>query len=148
MIRSKIISIKACLPVPALVILAILCSLTNCESESTNCIARSLSPECNGYEPTEGPLIIRVSSSGSNSLIPIQIFYDDFDEGDPFILDTLSSGTKEYILPIGRYSGTAQYLEGKDTILVVAADKIETVQEEKCDLYCWEVKEGKLDLRL
>lgn len=126
----------------------ILSTLLSCNVEDTNCIERRLSMECMGFEPIEGALVVRVSISGTGRKIPIQIFENDFDEGQPILIDTLTDPSKEYILPIGDYSGTALYIEGNDTVLVVAGDDISTFEEETCDEWCWDVDEGWLDLRL
>lgn len=143
--RSRLSAVSKSMWIGGLLILTLPFSVSSCTEDENGWI----SPFSNCHvEPTHGRLRVEVSAQ-RNAGVPIQLFEGDFDEGEPFLLDTLYSSSREYRLPVGDYSGTARYLEGVDTILVVAGDDISTSQTEDDDGdLCWQVENGTLDLTL
>ena len=70
-------------------------------------------------------------------------------EDDILILtDTLSVTEQNYTMSVGRYSGSALYLVGIDTVLAIDGDKISTDHESYCEGDCWHVDDAELNLEL
>lgn len=63
--------------------------------------------------------------------------------------DSVSVAQFSYELRADRsYAVTARYLVGQDTIIAIGSDDITTSETEYENGFCWEVTDGKVDVRL
>ena len=131
----------------ALMYLLIL-SFTGCTIFDEECEERPFWKECEHQRPTHGMLNILVTINSENPSVPINIYRGDFELGILILSDTLTMNEFEYTLPINKYSATAKYISGQDTIIAVDGGEISVKLIEYCDENCWEVYDATLDLEL
>ena len=128
-------------------IISIFLLCISCSPEE-DCEEKAFWEDCLIEEPTLGRLNVRVTTNAANPEVKIHIYAgDDFETGVLVIKDVLNENVS-YHLPFGDYSGTAVYYVGSDSLLAVDGDDISKSLEEYCDIDCWEISEGNLDLTL
>lgn len=105
--------------------------------------------DCVSTKPEVGSFEVKATVNNQHPAVPITIFLGDIETDAIVLRDTLTSAIRTYELPADeRYSATALYVVGRDTILVVDADDISTNRKEYRDTYCWDVRAGEADLQL
>lgn len=120
--------------------------LASCNTESTTDCDYS---DCDTYRPEDGLVHLEVTNTESNRNIPIIIYRGRMDAKDTFLLDTITTGGKDYFLPVDQYySARAEYQKNGDKWYVVDGDRLELKSNVVCDSTCYEVIEINLDLRL
>jgi hypothetical protein len=100
-------------------------------------------------EPFEtGYLYIRSTINSQNDSVPIYVYYGNLTDNqlDTFFYSTTTM--KSLIRPLGEYSVVAEYLRGKDTIVVFDGDNIDDDETEYSDKSCWSLDNAHVDMRL
>lgn len=105
---------------------------------------------CIDVRPTTGQLVIRSTINGKNLQVPIAVFRGDFEKNDLVLRDTLTGSGVTYVLPVDRYySVVAEYIQSDgDTVIAIDGDDISVDVDEYCDRDCYDVDEGRIDVRL
>ena len=126
----------------------IILSPFDCDILDEECEERPLWKTCEHQSPTHGILNISVTINSEYPSVPINVYRGNFELGILILIDTLTIDEVEYILPISKYSATAKYISGQDTIITVDGGEISVELFRYCDEYCWEVYDTTLDLEL
>jgi hypothetical protein len=128
------------------VILAILCLLPGCEDKSDLPYA----PEnCNEQKPAFGEIHLRITINAENPSVPVTVYRGNYDDGIVVTTETFTTTTGSILLDTEeRYSATASYRRGPDTILVLDEAEVGVSSEEFRDATCWTVHDGSMDLQL
>ena len=119
-----------------------------CNIFDEECEERPFWIECEHQRPTNGIINISVTINSENPSVPINVYRGDFELGILILSDTLNIDKVEYVLPINKYSATAKYISGQDTIIAVDGGEISVKLIEYCNENCWEVYDANLDLEL
>lgn len=104
--------------------------------------------DCLEREPAEGILRIEVTLDGLNSIVPIEVYYGDYENNLLYFADTLNTFAYEYWVPNGDYSVKAKYNARIDNRLVtvysIDGGNISYSSTNYCDGDCY--TEGRLVL--
>jgi len=127
------------------IILTMLLLITGCD----DCSDGNYKPfDCLEREPAEGILRIEVTLDGFNPVVPIEVYYGDYENGLLYFADTLDSFDYEYWVPNGDYSVKAKYNARIDSRLVtvysIDGGNISPSSTSYCDGDCY--TEGRLVL--
>jgi hypothetical protein len=104
---------------------------------------------CMSEEPTLGELDMKLTINSENLLVPLYIYRGNLE--DNIILDTIFSDSENIKYEVGLnflYTVVAEYIKNNDTILVVDGTNVEKISGYYCDSLCWNIKGGKLNLKL
>lgn len=105
--------------------------------------------DCNTWEPYWGLLNIDATINSLNPVVPLVIYYGDFNNYDTAWIDTATSEFYQVYMPIGEYySVVAKYKTNSETIYAVDGDEITKKSEDVCDSVCWIVEDGRIDVKL
>jgi hypothetical protein len=106
--------------------------------------------DCLSSKPQNGYVNIDITINAQNPSVPVDVYEGPIEAGQLVQRDTVSVRQFSYQLPVDRsYSVTARYLVGPDTVLAIDAGKIETEEKEyRNSVYCWEVDDADVDVRL
>lgn len=89
------------------IILTVLLLITGC---SDDCSDGNYKPyDCLEREPSEGILRIEATLDGLNPVVPIEVYYGDYENDLLYFVDTLGTFAYEYWVPNGDYSVKAKY---------------------------------------
>ena len=126
--------------------LSMLILLSGCDE---NCRDGNYKPyDCLEREPAEGILRIEVTLDGLNSIVPIEVYYGDYENNLLYFADTLDTFAYEYWVPNGDYSVKAKYNARIDNRLVtvysIDGGNISYSSTNYCDGDCY--TEGRLVL--
>jgi len=89
------------------IILTVLLLITGCDSD---CSDGNYKPyDCLDREPSEGILRIEATLDGLNPVVPIEVYYGDYENNLLYFVDTLDTFAYEYWVPNGDYSVKAKY---------------------------------------
>ena len=119
-----------------------------CYDEDEDCTHRPIWKDCFSYEPGEGLVEVSVTLNTENPWVVVKLYENDIEDDILILTDTLSVTERNYTLSVGRYSGSALYLEGVKKVLVIDGDKISTDHESYCEGDCWHVDDAELNLEL
>ncbi len=104
--------------------------------------------DCLEREPANGILKIEVTLDGLNPIVPIEVYYGDYENNLLYFADTLDSFAYEYWVPNGDYSVKAKYNAriNNRTVTVYSIDggNISPSSTNYCDGDCY--TEGRLVL--
>jgi len=104
---------------------------------------------CIQVQPTKGRLTVKLTVSAQSAQVPLTVYYGDIEDERIVTCETVDEGTVDYELPVNeRYSVTALYISGPDTVLVVDGDDIKAEQRHYRNATCWEISNGTIDVRL
>jgi hypothetical protein len=104
---------------------------------------------CERTEPDLGHLNIRLTLNRENPRVPITVYRGDVDAGEIVESDTVSVDRFSYELATReRYSVTALYIAGADTILVIDEARIGIDSKDYRDGTCYTSDDGEIDVRL
>jgi hypothetical protein len=104
---------------------------------------------CLDTKPATGHLHVQITLNAQNPRVPINVYEGPIESGRLVRSDSLGVSQFSYELPADHsYAVTARYLVGQDTVLAIGSDDIRTSQTQYYDAYCWEVGDGKVDVRL
>ena len=103
---------------------------------------------CITYRPDSGNLIINLTIDAENQQVPVTVYRERLENNDIRYQDTVNTSEFEVFVPLGYYyTVTAEYVSGKDTILVVDGDMIETKKViGQCETICWIISGGVLNV--
>ncbi len=104
--------------------------------------------DCIEHAFERGYLYIRCTINSQNDSVPVYVYYGDLQKND---LDTFfyaKTSSKTLIRPLGDYSVVAEYIRGRDTIVVFDGDDIDTDETEYSDKSCWSLDNAHVDVRL
>jgi hypothetical protein len=88
------------------IILTVLLLITGC----SDCSDGNYKPyDCLEREPAEGILRIEATLDGLNPVVPIEVYYGDYENNLLYFVDTLDTFAYEYWVPNGDYSVKAKY---------------------------------------
>lgn len=126
--------------------LSTLLMFTGC---SEDCSDGNYKPyDCLDREPSEGILRIEVTLDGLNPVVPIEIYYGDYENNLLYFVDTLDTFAYEYWVPNGDYSVKAKYNARINNRLVtvysIDGGNISSSSTSYCDGDCY--TEGRLVL--
>ena len=127
------------------IILTMLLLITGCD----DCSDGNYKPyDCLEREPAEGILRIEVTQDGLNPIVPIEVYYGDYENNALYFADTLNSFYYEYWVPNGDYSVKAKYNAMINNRLVtvysIDGENISPSVTNYCDGDCY--SEGRLVL--
>jgi hypothetical protein len=127
------------------IIIAMILLITGCD----DCSDGNYKPyDCLEREPAEGILRIEVTLDGLNSVVPIEVYYGDYENNALYFADTLNSFDYEYWVPNGDYSVKAKYnaMINNRLVTVYSIDggNISSSVTNYCDGDCY--SEGRLVL--
>lgn len=146
----KLVSIRLSVIISSVAVIMLLAiSLWSCSKYAyVDCETYDYS-NCIEDEPFSGNMEINVSITPAQPEVTIVIYEGYFPEQKVVMTHTLLTSKRNISLPIGKhYAVTASYVRDGKTIIAVDGDKITKKSYNVCDAVCWEVKEGKVDLRL
>ena len=126
--------------------LSMLILLTGCDE---NCNDGNYKPyDCLDREPSEGILRIEATLDGLNPVVPIEVYYGDYENNLLYFVDTLDTFAYEYWVPNGDYAVKAKYSARIDNRLVtvysIDGGNISSSVTNYCDGDCY--TEGRLVL--
>ncbi|KPK80556.1 MAG: hypothetical protein AMS27_16820 [Bacteroides sp. SM23_62_1] len=106
--------------------------------------------ECYNIEPDSADLIIYLTINDDYSVVPIMIYKDQVDDNRIEHIDTVTASPYYLFVSVNQYySVKAEYHSDGKTIYAVDGDKIETKHvSESCDVECWVISGGIMDVRL
>jgi hypothetical protein len=105
--------------------------------------------DCQKTKPATGHLIVEITLNAQNTKVPVKVYVGPIEDGQLVKSDSVSVAQFSYELLADRsYAVTARYLVGQDTILAIGSDDITTSETEYENGFCWEVTDGKVDVRL
>lgn len=106
--------------------------------------------DCYEEKPTIGLMSISVSISGENDSIPIRILKGKLEDGEVYLLDTLTEDFVEFWVKVGYfYTVEATYFSEGKRILAVDGDKVSVyLDDSNCDVACWRANDGRTDCKL
>lgn len=117
-----------------------------CSSTSDDCTTSS---NC-VTEPYEyGPLTVKITLNAENDTVPVTIYLGNAEDLDT--LDYFELWDDKYTLyfPVDqKYSATARYKRGNQTIRAVDGDRINLTSNNDCGTRCYDVTGAVMDLRL
>ncbi len=119
-----------------------------CYDDDEDCTHRPIWKDCYSYEPGEGLVEVAITLNTENSWVVVKLYENDIEDDILILTDTLSVTEQNYTMAVGRYSGSALYLVGIDTVLAIDGDKISTDHESYCEGDCWRVDDAELNLEL
>jgi hypothetical protein len=128
------------------IVLTVLLLITGCDSD---CSDGNYKPyDCLEREPSEGILRIEATLDGLNPVVPIEVYYGDYENNLLYFVDTLDTFAYEYWVPNGDYSVKAKYNARIDNRLVtvysIDGGNISYSSTNYCDGDCY--SEGRLVL--
>lgn len=107
--------------------------------------------DCYQIEPDSADLVIRLTIDEVNPFVPVVFYKGNVESNNIEWIDTFISETATLYSKVGQYySIEAKYLTGNgDTIIAIDGGKIKTTFiRDACDVDCWVVRGGKLDVRV
>jgi len=106
-------------------------------------------PDCQKTKPATGYLIVEITLNAQNTKVPVKVYEGPIEDGQLVKSDSVSVAQFSYELLVDRsYAVTARYLVGQDTVLAIGSDDITTYQTDYESGFCWELTNGKVDVRL
>ncbi len=105
---------------------------------------------CEEVRPSEGPLIVRSSVTGSGPT-RIWVYRGDFELNDQILDTSISTAGFSLTLPTDQYySVVAMYVKTNgDTIVAIDGDEIDVSSDEYCGgVECYDVDPGNIDVLL
>ena len=104
---------------------------------------------CDTREPITAKMKIRITVNEQNQKVPVKIYYGNFEENKLFAEFDTAVTDFEYEMPVGdKFSLTAKYYSGNDSILAIDGIEITKKSTKNCDSICWTLKNDDADLRL
>lgn len=120
--------------------------LFGCENAnfSTDC------SECYQIEPDSADIHVKFTINDENGYVPLVVYKGDYEDNVVEWTDTTYDSDYYLYVPVNEFwSVKAKYIRGTDTIYAIDGDKIKTdLNTDDCDVECYEIKGGKLDVRL
>ena len=105
--------------------------------------------DCQKTKPANGHLNVEITLNAQNTKVPVCVYVGPIEDGRLVKSDSVGVAQFSYELPADRsYAVTARYLVGQDTIIAIGSDDITTSETEYENGFCWEVTDGKVDVRL
>ena len=126
---------------------AISCDILNSTSDE-DCEYPDYS-DCMTDEPREPYLHIKLTVNEQNPKVKISMYEGNL--GEDTAIYTIETDTSYYELGVyfdERYTITAQYLSGEDTIIAIDNTKITKSTYTNCDSTCWQIYGREVDLTL
>lgn len=104
---------------------------------------------CVTIPPEFGDLTIKVTIDAENPVVPVTIFLGNFEDGDTIYHEDLTSESRTFEVWVDeKYSATAIYQQGGNTIRAIDGDRVVLKSEEDCYETCYTVNDGNINLRL
>lgn len=126
-------------------------SLFSCNdnnSDTIDCSSYDYS-DCVTSEPYDGRMYVKLTINDENQKVPISFYKGKIEDNDLFFTDTAENEYYDTLLPIGYYySVTATYIRNGEKIIAIDGDEIKKSHSNVCDSVCWDVKTGKVNVRL
>lgn len=127
-------------------------SITSCndsyDSDSIDCSSYDYS-DCITSEPYDGRMYVKLTINDENSKVPVSFYKGKFEDNNLCFTDTATSEYYDTLLPVDNYySVTAAYIQNGKKIIAVDGDDIKKTHSDVCDSVCWDVKTGKVNVRL
>jgi len=105
--------------------------------------------DCLDSKPATGHLTIEITLNAKNPRVPIEVYEGSIEDGRLVRSDSAAVAQFSYELPVDHtYAVIARYLVGQDTVLAIGSDDITTYQTDYESGFCWELTNGKVDVRL
>ena len=106
--------------------------------------------ECYSIEPDSSDITIYLTINHNYRSIPIIVYKDQVDDNRIEYIDTAYSSPYYLFVPVNQYySVKAEYSADGKTTYAVDGDKLNTKHvSESCDVECWVVTGGVMDVRL
>jgi hypothetical protein len=121
-------------------------SLAACNNNDPAC--DDFPTTCNTVEPLSGSLTINLSPDGENQAIPIAVYNGYIEDNALYFVDTIRSANITYDVPFGRYSASATYRRGTQTITAIDGARVRVRSNRECDYTCYTVDGGNINLKL
>jgi hypothetical protein len=125
------------------ILFGILAIVSGCNSDDCD-----TSFSCETVAPTYGTLTVSVTPNDQNPLVPIAVYIGDIEDSSLYFVDTIFQSTEYYVDLDVTYSGSATYRDGSKTIIAIDGDRVRLKEEQNCELTCYTVKNGFLQLGL
>ncbi len=106
--------------------------------------------ECYSVKPDSADLILELTIDQENPEVRIVVYRDHYEGQDVEYIDTARESPYYLFVPVhAYYSATAEYNTDQGKIKAVDGDRLKVKHvSEACDLECWIVQGGELDLTL
>jgi hypothetical protein len=105
--------------------------------------------DCQKTKPVTGRLNVEITLNAQNTKVPVKVYEGPIEDGQLVRSDSVGVAQFSYDLLADRtYSVTARYIVGQDTILAIGSGNITTSETQYENGSCWEVTDGKVDVRL
>jgi len=106
--------------------------------------------ECYTNYPDSSDITVYLTINNSYSSVPVTIYKDQVDDNRIEYIDTATSSPYYLFVPVDQYySVKAEYTADGKTIFAVDGDKLSVKHvSESCDVECWVVTGGVMDVRL
>lgn len=126
--------------------------ITSCndsyDSDTVDCSSYDYS-DCNTSEPYDGRMYVKLTINDENPKVFVSFYKGKFDDNNLYFTDTATTEYYDTLLPIDNYySVTAAYIKNGKKIIAVDGDDIKKTHADVCDSVCWDVKTGKVNVRL
>lgn len=107
---------------------------------------------CQSTEPDSAELLLTISLNEENRSVPIEIYegkYKAETPGIPIYVDTIAKEKFKIYVPTNKtYSAVATYKNGNRSIKAVDGSIFNREEQTGCEITCWQLYGGELDLRL
>lgn len=105
---------------------------------------------CYTQKPTELYIKLEISTNPTSAPIEVSLYEGNMDDGELYETFFTNNSEEYYLMPVGRrYTATAKYLSGSDTIVVIDSEKLKAYSYENCEETCYDYDdEIVLDLKL
>lgn len=131
----------------ACVALLTMALITSCDKDKDICDENKV---CYTDQPDSLYVKLKLPDDLGSDSVEISFYKGYFDTGEK--IDQFYTSQKEiyYLMPVNeRYSASARYIDGNDTIAVIDGDKLEDGSYTNCDKSCYDWDdEMELDLRI
>jgi len=106
--------------------------------------------ECYIDKPDSANLIIDITINEENPFVPLVFYRGNIEDGIVEYRDTAREERRYLYSPVDEeYSVKAFYKSDSQTIIAVDGDKLKTSRvSDVCDIDCWVIRGGVLDVRL
>ena len=106
--------------------------------------------ECYTIYPDSSDITVYLTINNNYPSVPVTIYKDQVDDNRIEYIDTATSSPYYLFVPVDQYySVKAEYTADGKTIFAVDGDKLSVKHvSESCDVECWVVTGGVMDVRL
>ncbi len=103
---------------------------------------------CQTVEPSEGTVRVMITPPAEGDTVGVSVLEGHVEEGREVAFLNMTTAQAALSLPVEKkYSATAAYTEGKDTLVALDGGRLVLEDYLNCDEVCYSLEDLELDLR-